>query len=392
MKKSLFLIGLLLAQVIIWGQVISGGRYFVVNSEAYLKVFNEHTCAYTNIGGLFEDPGSRCTDIAFTPNGTLYGISGSSLFIIDTATGAGFPICDYPPDFLSNFASLTALNDSILLTDARDTLWRINLIDCSLTRVGKIGYSPWSWTSPEGISFPPITVNASDGDIVILERYVYLISKGRLFKIQLDSDELNIISSVKVNPPSIQLPQSFGLEKINRAYDGTLLSSPHLISFDGTNNTIVLIDPATGEFENYCTSTGVDNLIWGSSAEPYYYTDVDTLTPPLDTTVVDTIPPNDSTSVDPPTSINSSAKDSDYLIYPNPATASKFYIRQNGITLKLQRLRVTSMQGVSQIVNVVKVRENEIEVRFSNKASQGVYFVEVTTDQESIRKKIIIRD
>ncbi len=92
--------------------------------------------------------GTYTTDIAFHPNGKLYGISDAGqMFEIDTLSGGVLLINNFPFDYITFtdpiYNSLTIAADGLLYT-ARDNgeLWTYNFMTSTETLLGNIGASP----------------------------------------------------------------------------------------------------------------------------------------------------------------------------------------------------------------------------------------------------------
>lgn len=389
MKKLLYLLVLsLYFGNFLVAQTYIGGATYIVSSGNKLMIFNPDACSYNSVGSLFADPFLRATDIAFTPNGKLYGIAKQSLVEIDTATGNATEICTYDPDQLTWFASLVALNDSILLSDAYDTLWRINIHDCSINRIGKIGYDPLIGLTSEGLHLPPVEIKSSDGDMTWLGRYLYTISSGRLYRIYLNSEATAILSSVLISSPLLELPPSFGLTTTSRDFDGTELGSEQLLSFSEHGGEVVMIDPTTGEFETYCYNSPQTAWPWGASVQPRTY--IDTVVPPIDTTGTDTIPETDTSDVEPPTSINNFEEEGNLKIYPNPVLSNSFTVQTDAIILKESRIRLLDLKGSEVPISLQRIAQNKLLVTLSSLSGSGIFILEVVTDNLMIRKKVVL--
>jgi MYXO-CTERM domain-containing protein len=77
-------------------------------------------------------------DIAFDPSGTMYGISSSKLYRVDTTTGAVAEVGDYGPP---NFSALVFGADGTLYAAGGSTLYTINPLNAASTVIGVMGFS-----------------------------------------------------------------------------------------------------------------------------------------------------------------------------------------------------------------------------------------------------------
>lgn len=109
-------------------------------------------------------------DIAFTPDGRLWGNTSDSLFRIDTTNGHTIPIGQIP----SGSNALLGMNDSTLLIDAFQYLYAIKTTNASTRLIGYTGYF-------------------ADGDITWLGKDLYMMSMGVLVKIVLNSNYTSIV-------------------------------------------------------------------------------------------------------------------------------------------------------------------------------------------------------
>ena len=107
-------------------------------SDGFGKLYscNLSNCSVRYIGETGAAP-STFTDIAFTPDGRLWGIKAGALYLIDTTTAN--------TTFIGNLgvdgASLVDLNDSTLLIESYNKLYGINVNNGSSYYIDTIGYS-----------------------------------------------------------------------------------------------------------------------------------------------------------------------------------------------------------------------------------------------------------
>ncbi|RMH37513.1 MAG: hypothetical protein D6689_20975 [Deltaproteobacteria bacterium] len=109
-----------------------------VHTADQLFVIDDREFALTLVGPFGLDGSeSGMTDIAVTPDGTLYGITETRLFTIDRATGAATYVADVPG--VSN-VGLTFLPDGALLaTDAAGGVRRVDPATGAVTEIGSFG-------------------------------------------------------------------------------------------------------------------------------------------------------------------------------------------------------------------------------------------------------------
>src|ERR1043165_496011 len=109
--------------------LVSTGDYFCqiiyVSVDMGLKLYkvNVNSCTFTLIAS-YPNAGMAPGEIAVTPNGRLWGLDASQIFLIDTVNGTrSNPI---PCNVASNANSLTDLNDSTLLVNSMTQLFQLN--------------------------------------------------------------------------------------------------------------------------------------------------------------------------------------------------------------------------------------------------------------------------
>jgi hypothetical protein len=189
---------------------------FVNDGRGNLYSLNLNNCTSRLIGNT----GQSFQDIAFTPNGNLWGISENSLYQIDTTNALikliGF---SYPGTFTSG---LVALNDSTLLGDYNDSLYGINTKNSEGFNIGYIGYEDC-------------------GDLSWVDNILYMNTCAQLIRINFNSNYTNIINSYPINNLNSSLPQMYGLATtmINGINKLVGFAGPYAIStLDGTYQEI----------------------------------------------------------------------------------------------------------------------------------------------------------
>lgn len=169
MKKLLIVLGLfgshaMVAQEMIYATIAGGDLY----------AFDIYNCTSQFIGST----GQGFGDIAFTPNGRLWGIVNYELYEIDPLT-ANAELVGFTG---VGSVSLVALNDSTLLTEADLQLYALNTNDASSYVIGTIGYG-------------------ASGDLTWYDNDLYMLTP--LIKIVLDD---SFTSIVDVIPVSLDIP------------------------------------------------------------------------------------------------------------------------------------------------------------------------------------------
>jgi hypothetical protein len=190
-----------------------------INGGAEIYSVNVNDCTYRFVG---KSIGPQFNDIAFTPDGKLWGISGGELFQIDTANAVATFIGN---SIAADGVSLVALNDSILLGEDLDSLWGINIRTSQNYNMGYIGY-------------------AAAGDLSWLGNDLYTTSYNQLIKIVLNSNFSAILISTPVNSIDNPIPLCDGLATVS------VNGQASLIGFcqGGTYN----ISPIDGTFQLIC--------------------------------------------------------------------------------------------------------------------------------------------
>ncbi len=108
-----------------------------VHTADLLYVMDDATLSLTLIGSFNAPGGDGITDVAVTPDGTLYGISQTKLYEIDQGTGQATYVADVPG--VSN-VGLTFLPDGTLLaTDQSGGVRRIDPTNGMVTEIGAFG-------------------------------------------------------------------------------------------------------------------------------------------------------------------------------------------------------------------------------------------------------------
>ena len=159
--------------------------------------------------------GQAFGDIAFTPNGQLWGIAGGQLYNIDTITANTTLIGNTGISGIS----LVGLNDTTLLIEFGMNLYAINTSNASSSLIGSIGY-------------------AATGDLVFYNNILYMITP--FVRIDLNTSYTSIVD---VTPINLSLPACEGAA----IYDDDYAT---IIGFNGPN--LIKICQIDGTYEMIC--------------------------------------------------------------------------------------------------------------------------------------------
>lgn len=177
-------------------------------------------------------------DIAFTPDGRLWGVipdtTGGSLYAIDTSNAHA----TYKGHTTIYGNSLVALNDSTLLMEYGRNLYGIRIRDASTYWIGYIRY-------------PSMGDLAWFGSDLYLAAADTLSSASLLVKIVLNTNYTMVLSAVALNTPDHPIPDCFGLATINLPGTGS-----SLIGF--SRYDAYRINPVDASYEILCDSLPVN--------------------------------------------------------------------------------------------------------------------------------------
>lgn len=339
---------------------------FSGNSATNMNLFryDDESCAYTHVCAVpYTAGGLMPVDITFTPDGKLYTIKApSNIYELDTITGIQTLVCSYDvPPFTYFGVSLETLNDSTLLTDFNDTLFALNLNSCSITALGKIGYaglmdefSPW----------------VSDGDMTWYNGFLYLVVRGKLFRLQLNSETHMIESSLVINEGSEDIPASAGLSTYrNDTLDWGILS------FGAGRTEIYYIYPETGAFELLCTDpTSMDDPLFCNN---------------FGIATLKSRPNNPQDSI--PSSLHEFPDgEQELIIFPNPVTDNLLNISGPGMDMRQAEISVFDIVGNKLDISIVRVSDDGFTVKIKEQVS-GMCIVEIRTKESTYIGKVMVR-
>lgn len=134
------------------------------NSPSTLYRLDPSTFALTTVGNF--NVGDQMTDIALTPGGELYGISFTSLYHVDKATGAATYIADVPGS--ANNALTFLPNGNLIAADSNGDVKIINPTTGGASVVGNYGGGLGSSGDIVGVSGGTLYGTVVGDDLVIL--------------------------------------------------------------------------------------------------------------------------------------------------------------------------------------------------------------------------------
>ena len=192
---------------------------------------------FDNCSNLFiGSTGQGFGDIAYTPNGKLWGIENGNLYEINTSN-ANVTFLGYTS---VHAVSLVDLSDTIVLAEFNQNLYGIKTTDATSFLIGNIGYS-------------------ATGDLTWYDNELYMASAGLLIKIVLNETYTEIISSTPVNNISNPIPGCEGLATVS-------FSESHnsIIGFSGWD--IYEICHVDGSYQIICEEITLPNGIPGAAS------------------------------------------------------------------------------------------------------------------------------
>lgn len=212
-----------------------------VHSKDTLYVVDDQNFDLVPVGPLGMPDGEGLTDLAVTPDGSLYGISGKSLYEVSPITGAVTHIGMVPGELN---VGLTFLPDGTLLaTDKTGGVRRVDPADGSIVEVGAFG-EPY----------------ATAGDLVaVADGTMYAISDQGPNGTEEDSNLLLV-----VDPENGEAVDAIGQIGYGRVF-GCAYAGGKIYAFTDTGD-IIEIDRNTGS-GSLKRSFG-DMSFWGAAVTP----------------------------------------------------------------------------------------------------------------------------
>lgn len=296
------------------------------NLELYSFNLTNCTRQFKGYTGLF-------LDIAFTPNGKLWGINGSQLYQIDTATAKHTFVGSIPIPAVS----LVEYNDTILLAEYNMKLYSINILNAKTSEIGLIGYS-------------------ADGDLTWYDDDLYMVtSQGQIVKIELDVPKLKIINVTKINNST---PKCEGA--ITASFTGEYNS---IIGFNYEN--IIKICHLDGTSQMLCPNINPGNITGGASIRLAKQT-------PLPNSCKKTV------------SINNPSVNELISIFQN-SEANSIYVKC--VNESKFNYKIYNIQGQPITSGIIESNENTIDIGYLR---NGIYLIDLSADNFVVRKKFFV--
>lgn len=335
MKKTLSLLLIAFSQICYSQQTI-----YLTGLNNKLYTFNPNNCSLTFVANS-----TAMADIAVTPNGNLWGYSGSKLWSINPINGQVTEIGWTNPT--QGGVSLVALNNTTLLFVSGGFLYAMNTSTVSVTAIG------------------PVPYNAA-GDLTWYDNNLFMPStEGLLIKIVLNNTNTNVVSVTPVNNLSNPIPICEAM--------------------------------ITANFE------GFDNALIGfSQSEAYKICPIDGSYEPLCSGLITQFPGADSMRL--PNQINTPTTCEQILSISETAYSSYYIvtnpIKQNGLLQihlnqttnnQVVKIDIFDMQGHFLLTKKENPNSETISLNITNYAlSRGMYIVRISSNSKSKYLKLIV--
>lgn len=295
-----------------------------------LYAFNLENCTRRFIGST----GQGFGDIAFTPNGELWGIVGGELYQIDTATANATLVGSTGLEAVS----LVGLNDSTLLAESGAKLYKIHTTDASFTYVDTIGYQ-------------------AAGDLTWYDDDLYIVTSSEpIIRIVLNSSITAILS---VTPIGISAPTCEGA--VTASFDGEYNS---IVGFSGPN--LIKICQIDASVQKLCPDLNIGGTPGAAS-----------LRLPTQSPVPE--------SCEKTNSLEASPSGHAFSIFPNPATS------QLNIEVTIDRNGTFSIyNALGQRIKTGDLGGNTTTLEI-NDWIDGVYYIEVSVDAKTERQRFVVK-
>jgi hypothetical protein len=213
--------GVVVVLFLSWLNGFSQQPIFATISGGNLYSFDLTNCTRHFIGST----GQGFGDIAFTPDGRLWGIISGNLYQIDTATA----IASLVGNTGIGGVTLVGLNDTTLLIELTTILYGINTNTAASYLIDTIGYS-------------------AAGDLTWYDDDLYMVtSGGRIIRIVLDSTFTSILSVAQIGS---SIPTCEGA--VTASFEDNYNS---IVGFNGPN--LIKICQIDGSFSTLCPSLNV---------------------------------------------------------------------------------------------------------------------------------------
>lgn len=322
------------------------------------NAFSQPVFAITSEGDLFSLDLSNCNsllvsstghtfvDIAFTPDGRLWGVEESDLYQIDTVTGASILIGNI--GLTSPSSSLVGLNDTILLTESGLKLYGINISNPTAFYIDTIGF-------------------AASGDLTWYDDDLYMMAPGQLIKITLNNTNTAILDVTAINNLSNPIPDCFGA--VTAAFAGEYNS---IIGFSGTD--ALKICQLDGTYRTICPSLVADIIYGGASLR------------------LPTQQPPPTTCSSPSSVANVISNNTGIEIIPNPVSRyGQVHVKINGIILRPYTIKIISIQGQLLYATNERSSTNEFDLDLNKlNLTNALFVLEVSNSSQQFHSLIAI--
>lgn len=293
----------------------------------------------TTTGNIYEININNCTsrficathkqlfDIAFTPDGRLWGNTIDSLFRIDTTNGSLMPI-----GACLGSSALVGLNDSLLIIEHVKNLYSIKNTDASIKLIGNFG------------------CNGTDGDFTWYHNNLYVTCHGNYIRIKFDSAYTSIADVSIINDSmdliSIEFP---GLATVySNNFENKLLA----FASYGSGIDLYTLNTDDTFYQIHCFGIVDTGSVYGATSMVF----------PI-------IPPIQPNSIAP---INN--RTSQFLLYPNPAT-DKIFIGLND-NRKNEDITLTIYDYLGRLVLQRQIQSKKEEINLKD-YDAGLYHVQL---------------
>ena len=221
---------------------LKGQSFYISNSQQELYLVDIGTCDATLVTNI-DYLGENMNDIAFHPDGTLYGITGTGdLISINLTTGVGTFVLNIPQSGGQIFTSLIASDDGIIY--ASDKVGRLIEIDVAVPSFTNLG-----------IIMPG---NGAAGDLSFNGGDLYMASEDNTL-VQVNINNPGSSTTVATFPPTAD--DVFGVVSV-------FTSCTQITTYAMTNTGVLEInDISTGMTSPSCDlSTQINGNIYGGAA------------------------------------------------------------------------------------------------------------------------------
>lgn len=193
------------------------------------------------------------SDIALTPNNTLYGLN-NGLYKIDYLSNSSSFIGSFTDAYnktINGGTGLVALDDNFLLMDSSDSLYKVSTTNAKVISLGKIGY-------------------VCAGDLAILNDTLFMADWGsHLIKIILNPNKTSVLSATDLGYININSQLIYSLFT---AYPSCTATNKELFAI--VKNNIYQINPQTLTSKFLCSMANSAIDSYGATASIEFDTNV----------------------------------------------------------------------------------------------------------------------